>query len=71
MELLAAGTGVKLVLMSATVDVEKFVNYFNGCPRIDVPGGRMPVIGGPCGRPASDAAPKLKCRVTGYLSGTT
>ncbi len=41
--LLAQGTQMKLILMSATVDVDKFVKYFDNCPRIDVPGRTFPV----------------------------
>lgn len=31
------------VLMSATIDAERFSNYFNGCPIIQVPGFTYPV----------------------------
>ncbi|XP_041825881.1 ATP-dependent RNA helicase DHX29 isoform X2 [Melanotaenia boesemani] len=34
---------LKLILMSATVDCDKFSNYFNRCPVITVPGRTFPV----------------------------
>jgi len=30
--------GIKIVIMSATLDSEKFINYFDKCPLIEVPG---------------------------------
>uniref|UniRef100_A0A1A8ENG2 ATP-dependent RNA helicase DHX29 n=2 Tax=Nothobranchius korthausae TaxID=1143690 RepID=A0A1A8ENG2_9TELE len=34
---------LRLILMSATVDCEKFSNYFNRCPVISIPGRTFPV----------------------------
>lgn len=34
---------LRLVLMSATVDCDKFSNYFNRCPVITIPGRTFPV----------------------------
>ncbi|BAD53353.1 putative DEIH-box RNA/DNA helicase [Oryza sativa Japonica Group] len=34
---------LRLVLMSATIDAERFSNYFSGCPFIQVPGFTHPV----------------------------
>ncbi|XP_042392741.1 DExH-box ATP-dependent RNA helicase DExH6-like [Zingiber officinale] len=42
-DLLPAYPHIRLVLMSATLDAERFSNYFNGCPIIQVPGFTYPV----------------------------
>ena len=34
---------LRVVLMSATLDAEKFSNYFGGCPVLQVPGRTFPV----------------------------
>jgi len=34
---------LKLIVMSATLDAGKFQQYFNDCPRVDVPGRTFPV----------------------------
>uniref|UniRef100_A0A7S0QYN8 RNA helicase n=1 Tax=Cryptomonas curvata TaxID=233186 RepID=A0A7S0QYN8_9CRYP len=34
---------MRLVVMSATLDAGKFQQYFNNCPRVDVPGRTFPV----------------------------
>lgn len=34
---------LQLILMSATVDCDKFSNYFNRCPVISIPGRTFPV----------------------------
>ncbi|XP_051972573.1 ATP-dependent RNA helicase DHX29-like [Xyrauchen texanus] len=34
---------LRLILMSATVDCEKFANYFNRCPVVTIPGRTFPV----------------------------
>lgn len=34
---------LQLILMSATVDCNKFSNYFNRCPVISIPGRTFPV----------------------------
>ncbi|KAK5117179.1 hypothetical protein LTR85_008947 [Meristemomyces frigidus] len=41
--LLLRKPGLKVVLMSATVDAHKFSNYLDGAPIIDVPGRTFPV----------------------------
>ena len=33
----------QLIVMSATLDAGKFQQYFNDCPRVDVPGRTFPV----------------------------
>ena len=35
--------GIKIVLMSATISVSKFADYFDRCPVVDVPGRTFPV----------------------------
>ncbi|WOK99561.1 DExH-box ATP-dependent RNA helicase DExH6 [Canna indica] len=42
-DLLPAYPHIRLVLMSATIDAERFSNYFNGCPIVQVPGFTYPV----------------------------
>ncbi|RZS08731.1 hypothetical protein BHM03_00039770, partial [Ensete ventricosum] len=42
-DLLPSYPHMRLVLMSATIDAERFSNYFNGCPIIQVPGFTYPV----------------------------
>ncbi|KAG6506123.1 hypothetical protein ZIOFF_031439 [Zingiber officinale] len=42
-DLLPAYPHIRLALMSATLDAERFSNYFNGCPIIQVPGFTYPV----------------------------
>ncbi|OCT55019.1 putative helicase [Cladophialophora carrionii] len=36
-------TGLKIILMSATVDAKKFSDYFDGAPVLDLPGRTFPV----------------------------
>ncbi|XP_051766444.1 ATP-dependent RNA helicase DHX29 [Ctenopharyngodon idella] len=36
-------TDLRLILMSATVDCQKFANYFNRCPVVTIPGRAFPV----------------------------
>ncbi|RWV97788.1 hypothetical protein GW17_00039401, partial [Ensete ventricosum] len=43
LDLLPSYPHMRLVLMSATIDAERFSNYFNGCPIIQVPGFTYPV----------------------------
>lgn len=33
----------KVIIASATIDAEKFADYFDGCPIIKIPGRRFPV----------------------------
>ncbi|KAL0182084.1 hypothetical protein M9458_021459, partial [Cirrhinus mrigala] len=35
---------LRLILMSATVDCQKFANYFNRCPVVTIPGRTFPVF---------------------------
>ncbi|XP_042453374.1 DExH-box ATP-dependent RNA helicase DExH6-like [Zingiber officinale] len=42
-DLLPSYPHIRLVLMSATIDAERFSNYFYGCPIIQVPGFTYPV----------------------------
>ena len=42
-DLLPSRPQLRLVLMSATLNVELFQSYFNGCPLIKVPGYTYPV----------------------------
>ena len=42
-KLLARRKDLKVILMSATVDAEKFSNYFGGAPVLSVPGRTFPV----------------------------
>uniref|UniRef100_A0A6U5HS71 Helicase ATP-binding domain-containing protein n=1 Tax=Corethron hystrix TaxID=216773 RepID=A0A6U5HS71_9STRA len=42
-DLLRRWKGVKLVLMSATVNAELFSNFFGGCPTLQIPGRAHPV----------------------------
>jgi pre-mRNA-splicing factor ATP-dependent RNA helicase DHX15/PRP43 len=42
-EILATRPDLKLVVMSATMDAEKFQKYFEGAPLLDVPGRMFPV----------------------------
>ncbi|XP_042387797.1 DExH-box ATP-dependent RNA helicase DExH6-like [Zingiber officinale] len=42
-DLLPSYPHIRLVLMSATIDAERFSNYFFGCPIIQVPGFTYPV----------------------------
>ena len=42
-ELLPTRPELKLIVMSATLDAEKFQEYFNEAPRVDIPGRTYPV----------------------------
>lgn len=42
-DLLPSNPNIRLVLMSATIDAERFSQYFGGCPVIRVPGFTFPV----------------------------
>jgi len=42
-EILLKRSDLKLVVMSATMDAEKFQNYFEGAPLLDIPGRTYPV----------------------------
>ncbi|KAG0002207.1 ATP-dependent RNA helicase dhx29 [Entomortierella chlamydospora] len=42
-KLLPARPDLKVILMSATVDSDRFSQYFNGCPVLEVPGRTFPV----------------------------
>ncbi|XP_031433314.1 ATP-dependent RNA helicase DHX29 [Clupea harengus] len=42
-ELVLKRSDLRLILMSATVDCDKFANYFNRCPVISIPGRTFPV----------------------------
>jgi ATP-dependent RNA helicase DHX57 len=42
-ELLKTTRGLKLILMSATIDIAKFLNYFIGAPVLSIPGKTFPV----------------------------
>ncbi|XP_043106374.1 ATP-dependent RNA helicase DHX29 isoform X2 [Puntigrus tetrazona] len=42
-EVVQKRSDLRLVLMSATVDCQKFANYFNRCPVVTVPGRTFPV----------------------------
>eukprot|EP00045_Choanoeca_perplexa_P010012 m.100135 g.100135 ORF g.100135 m.100135 type:complete len:702 (-) comp15115_c0_seq1:76-2181(-) len=42
-EVIAKRTDLKVVIMSATLDAGKFQEYFNSCPRMDIPGRTFPV----------------------------
>ncbi|KAK1397213.1 RNA helicase [Heracleum sosnowskyi] len=42
-DLLPSNPNIRLVLMSATIDAERFSQYFGGCPVIRVPGFTYPV----------------------------
>ncbi|KAI5067330.1 hypothetical protein GOP47_0017858 [Adiantum capillus-veneris] len=42
-DLLAAEPELRLILMSATIDVELFSSYFNNCPVVKIPGFTYPV----------------------------
>ncbi|KAH7883709.1 P-loop containing nucleoside triphosphate hydrolase protein [Phlebopus sp. FC_14] len=41
--LLSQQTGLRIILMSATVDADKISNFFGGCPVLHVPGRTFPV----------------------------
>ncbi|KAL3883496.1 hypothetical protein ACJMK2_029753, partial [Sinanodonta woodiana] len=41
--LLAQRRDLHVILMSATLDAEKFSKYFNNCPIINIPGRTYPV----------------------------
>ena len=42
-ELLKRQTNLKIILMSATINPETFVNYFDGAPLLTIPGRTHPV----------------------------
>ncbi|KAF9108800.1 ATP-dependent RNA helicase dhx29 [Mortierella sp. AM989] len=42
-KLLPTRPDLRIILMSATVDSERFSQYFNGCPVLEVPGRTFPV----------------------------
>jgi len=42
-DLLQRRKSLKLVLMSATLNAERFSNYFGGCPTVSIPGRAQPV----------------------------
>eukprot|EP01147_Barroeca_monosierra_P003949 gene3949-6412_t len=42
-EIMPKRRDLKLVVMSATLDAGKFQEYFNNCPRLDIPGRTFPV----------------------------
>lgn len=42
-EVLVKRPDLKLIVMSATLDAEKFQQYFFGAPRLDIPGRTFPV----------------------------
>jgi len=42
-DMLERSPNLKLILMSATVDSQQFLNYFQGCIRVSVPGRMFPV----------------------------
>eukprot|EP00049_Salpingoeca_infusionum_P025957 m.22832 g.22832 ORF g.22832 m.22832 type:complete len:700 (-) comp8428_c2_seq1:20-2119(-) len=42
-EVIARRDDLKVVIMSATLDAGKFQEYFNSCPRMDIPGRTFPV----------------------------
>lgn len=42
-DLLPTRPDLRLILMSATLHVDLFSNYFGGCPVIDIPGFTHPV----------------------------
>lgn len=42
-EILAKRPDLKLIVMSATLDAEKFQAYFQGAPRLNIPGRTFPV----------------------------
>ncbi|XP_048776518.2 ATP-dependent DNA/RNA helicase DHX36-like isoform X2 [Ostrea edulis] len=42
-DLLAIRPDLRIILMSATLNAEKFSNYFNNCPHINIPGFTYPV----------------------------
>ncbi|EGD78503.1 DEAD/DEAH box helicase [Salpingoeca rosetta] len=42
-EIMPKREDLKLVVMSATLDAGKFQEYFNSCPRMDIPGRTFPV----------------------------
>mmetsp|Transcript_20968 Transcript_20968/g.37142 ORF Transcript_20968/g.37142 Transcript_20968/m.37142 type:complete len:700 (+) Transcript_20968:79-2178(+) len=42
-EVLAKSEHLKIIVMSATLDAEKFMNYFSGAPVLKVPGRTFPV----------------------------
>lgn len=42
-EILARRSDLKLIVMSATMDAVKFQDYFNGSPRLNIPGRMFPV----------------------------
>ena len=46
--------GFQVVLMSATLDADKFSKYFKNCPVVQVPGRTFPVEVSPC-------FPKINC----------
>ena len=41
--ILAKREDLKLIVMSATMDAEKFQDYFEGAPRLNIPGRMYPV----------------------------
>lgn len=42
-DLLQRRTNLKLVLMSATLNADRFSSYFGGCPTVSIPGRAQPV----------------------------
>lgn len=42
-EILSRRTDLKLIVMSATMDAAKFQEYFDGAPRLNIPGRMYPV----------------------------
>ncbi|XP_073685275.1 LOW QUALITY PROTEIN: ATP-dependent RNA helicase DHX29 [Garra rufa] len=42
-EVVHKSSDLRLILMSATVDCQKFANYFNRCPVVTIPGRTFPV----------------------------
>lgn len=42
-EILTKRSDLKLIVMSATMDAVKFQEYFDGAPRLNIPGRMFPV----------------------------
>lgn len=42
-EILVKRSDLKLIVMSATMDAVKFQDYFDGAPRLNIPGRMFPV----------------------------
>jgi pre-mRNA-splicing factor ATP-dependent RNA helicase DHX15/PRP43 len=42
-EILSRRKDLKLIVMSATMDAVKFQEYFEGAPRLNIPGRMFPV----------------------------